>query len=84
MLAETYIFAQAGTESFRTVEFDLPQSTPGILILVLGLTLLFTLTFWTSLRDSRFLKPAWRVVLLLLRVTALVLVLAVLLNPRER
>ena len=82
--AEVFTVAQAGTESFRTIEFDLPESTAGILALVLGLSLLFTVTFWTSLRDSRFLTPVWRGGLLLLRVAVLTLILAVLLNPRER
>lgn len=78
-------FAQATTDdSFRTIEYDLPQSTLGILLLLGGLILLFGLTFRTSFRDSRFLKTPWRIVLLLLRVAVLGLLMFVLLNPRER
>ena len=61
-----FILAQSGTESFRTTEIDLPESTAGILILLLGLAVLFGTSTWTSLRDSRFLKPVWRVLLFLL------------------
>lgn len=78
-------FAQATTDdSFRTIEYDLPQSTLGILLLLGGLVLLFGLTFRTSFRDSRFLRTPWRIVLLLLRVAVLGLLMFVLLNPRER
>ena len=38
--AEVFTVAQAGTESFRTIEFDLPESTAGILALVLDLSCL--------------------------------------------
>lgn len=77
--------AQAVTDdSFRTIEYDLPQSTAGILLLLGGLVLLFGLTFRTSFRDTRFLSTPWRIVLLLLRVAVLGLLMFVLLNPRER
>lgn len=78
------LLAQATNDSFRTIEYDLPQSSVAILILLAGLVLLFGLTFVTSFKDSRFLKTPWRVLLLTLRVTVLALLLLVLLNPRER
>ena len=72
------------SESFRTIEFDLPESTVGILALVAGLVAMFGITAWVSLRDTRFLKGGWRTFLLLLRATVLLLVLMILLNPQER
>jgi hypothetical protein len=78
------ILAQAETQSFRTTELDLPESTAGILLLLGGLVVLFGLATWTSLRDSRFLSVPWRTVLLLLRNAVLILTMLVLLNPRER
>lgn len=77
-------FAQTSNDSFKTIEYDLPQSTAGILLLLGGLVLLFGLTFRTSFRDTRFLTTPWRIVLLLLRVVVLGLLMFVLLNPRER
>lgn len=76
--------AQSDAQSFQTTEFDLPESTLGLLLLAGGLFALFGLTVWTSLRDTRFLKRTWRGGLLLLRAVVLVLVLVVLLNPRQR
>ena len=78
------ILAQAETQSFRTTELDLPESTTGILLLLGGLVVLFGLATWTSLRDSRFLTVPWRTMLLLLRNAVLILTMIVLLNPRER
>ena len=78
------ILAQAETQSFRTTELDLPESTAGILLLLGGLAVLFGLATWTSLRDSRFLSVPWRTLLLLLRSAVLILTMIVLLNPRER
>lgn len=76
--------AQTETESFRTLEFDLPDSSVSILLLLAALVAVFGLTTWTSLRDSRFLKTPWRVALLTLRTLVLLLILFVLLNPRQR
>ncbi len=76
--------AQTETQSFRTLEFDLPESSASILLLLAGLVALFGLTTWTSLRDSRFLKTPWRIALLTLRTLVLFLILFVLLNPRQR
>ncbi len=80
-------FAQAAVgeaESFQTTEFDLPESTFSILLLLVGLVALFGVAIWTSLRDSRFLKTGWRGGLLVLRLLVLVSILVVLLNPRQR
>ena len=76
--------AQSTSDSFRTIEYDLPQSSVGMLLLLVGLILLFGLAFRTSFKDSRFLATPWRILLLVLRVAVLVLVMLVLLNPRER
>lgn len=84
MILRLLSLAQADTQSFQTTEFDLPESTLTILLVLLGLTLLFTLTVRTSLRDSRFLSGGWRFGLLSLRVAAILLLLLVLLNPRQR
>ncbi len=84
MLRTLISLAQSDAQSFQTTEFDLPESTVGLLLLVGGLCALFGLTAWTSLRDTRLLKTPWRGGLLLLRALALVLVLVVLLNPRQR
>ncbi|MEZ6059538.1 MAG: hypothetical protein R3C19_04165 [Planctomycetaceae bacterium] len=80
-------FAQTSafeTEFYRTTEFDLPGSTAGLLALAAGLVVVFGLAIRTSLRDSRFLSNGWRVALLLPRLLVLLLVLAILFNPRQR
>ncbi len=76
--------AQTAPQSFQTTEFDLPESTVGILLLFVGLFALFGVTVRTSLRDSRFLHGGWRATLLSLRTLVLILVLVVFLNPRQR
>ena len=83
MFRGIHLLAQA-SESFETTEYDLPESTVGILLLLGGMLLLFGLASWTSLRDTRFLKTPWRAGLLALRATVLILLLFVLLNPRQR
>ena len=75
---------QIDTQSFQTTEFDLPESTAGILLLFGGLTALIALTVRTSLRDSRFLKRGSRVALLVPRLILLGLVLVIVLNPQKR
>lgn len=78
------VFAQVQTTSFQTTEFDLPETTTGILLVLFGLAALFGLTFWTSLRDTRFLHVGWRTALLTFRCLVLLLALIILLNPRQR
>lgn len=78
------LIAQSGVQSFETTEFSMPESTSGILLSFLGLAIVFGLAVWTSLRDTRFLKRGWRVALLLLRVSVLLAVLAILINPSRR
>lgn len=78
------MLGQTETRSFETTEFDLPDSTFMILTVLLGLAALFFVTVRTSLRDSRFLSQPWRVTLLLLRMTVILLILLVLLNPKQR
>lgn len=75
---------QSATESFEALEFSLPDSAAGLLALFAGLVLLGGLAVRTSLRDSRFLQPGWRTVLLILRLAVLALVVAVFLNPSRR
>lgn len=75
---------QSATESFEALEFSLPDSAAGLLALFAGLVLLGGLAVRTSLRDSRFLQPGWRAVLLILRLVVLALVVAVFLNPSRR
>lgn len=84
MIHRLLFLAQSRTEAFRTTEFELPESTAGILLWSIGLLVLFGLTVRTSLRDSRFLPTRWRTGLLLLRCTVLLFVLLILLNPRQR
>lgn len=83
MNASVNLLAQTA-DSFRTIEYDLPQSTLGILAVIGGLVLLFGLAIRTSLKDSRFLNRGWRGTLLALRLIAYSLILFILLNPRER
>lgn len=83
-MLDRLLLAQSQTESFRTTEFELPESTAAILLWGVGLLVLFGLTVRTSLRDTRFLDVRWRTGLLLLRCSVLLLVLLVLLNPRQR
>ena len=78
------LLGQAPVERFETTEFDFPETTAGLILLLTGLVLLFGLTVHTSLRDSRFLSPLWRGVLLVPRLFVFVLLLFVLLNPRQR
>ena len=84
MSTDLLLLAQSSADSFRTVEYDLPQSTLGILAVLGGLGLLFGLAIRMSLRDSRFLSRGWRGTLLALRLVAYSLILFILLNPRER
>ena len=72
------------TQTFRTTEFDLPESAAGILLLLGGLCLLFYLTIRTSLKDSRFLRTLPRTVLLIPRLLVLCCLLFILLNPQSR
>lgn len=72
------------TQSFQATELDLPESTVGILLLGGLIAVLFGLAFRTSWRDSRFLKTPWRIALLIPRLLVLLLVIAIILNPRQR
>ncbi len=76
--------AVAEVETFQVTELDLPETTAGILLLLGGLTLLFGLTVRISMRDSRFLRRSARLVLLVPRLLALVCLLVIMLNPRQR
>ncbi|MFN5626839.1 MAG: hypothetical protein ACK5DM_23035, partial [Planctomyces sp.] len=72
------------SQTFQTTELDLPESAPGMLLLLSGLAVLFWLTIRTSLRDSRFLRPLSRAVLLIPRLLVLCCLLFILLNPQSR
>lgn len=76
--------AATETQSFHAIELDLPESTPAILLLVAGIAVVLGLAVRTSLRDSRFLSRSWRTILLVPRLLVFVLLLAIVLNPRER
>lgn len=76
--------AQSVSESFQTTEIDLPQSGTSLILWTLGLSGLFALTLWVSLRDTRFLHRGYRIALSALRLTALGLLVFVLVNPRLR
>lgn len=78
------VVAQTATESFEAIEFSLPDSASGMLLLIAGLVVLFGLAVRTSLADSRFLKRGWRVSLLVPRLAVLGLVVAILVNPSRR
>ena len=75
---------QIDTQSFQTTELDLPETTPGILLLVGGLAALIALTVRTSLRDTRFLNRTARIALLVPRLILLTLLLVIVLNPQKR
>lgn len=72
------------TQSFRTTELDLPESTAGILLLLGSIAVLAGLTVRTALKDSRFLKARDRAILLIPRLLLLALVLMIVLNPQRR
>ena len=72
------------SQTFQTTELDLPETATGLLLLLAGLAVLFGLTIRTSLRDSRFLRPVWRAVLLVPRLLVLCSLLFILLNPQTR
>ncbi|MCA9008733.1 MAG: VWA domain-containing protein [Planctomycetaceae bacterium] len=72
------------TQSFRTTELDLPESTAGILLLLGSIAVLAGLTVRTALKDSRFLKARARAILLIPRLLLLALVLMIVLNPQQR
>jgi len=78
------VVAQAATESFEAIEFSLPDSVGGMLALIAGLVVMFGLAVRTSLKDSRFLTPGWRVALLVPRLAALLLIVAIMVNPSRR
>lgn len=69
---------------YRAIEFDLPESTGAILLVLFLLSAIFILTIRTSLRDSRFLSLPIRILILLPRVVVLLFLLLILSNPRER
>ena len=75
---------ESETRSFQSTELDLPESTAGILLALAALAALFTITIRTSLRDSRFLSRFARTALLFPRLLVLLILLAILLNPRSR
>lgn len=83
-LPDLPLVAQSVSESFQTTEIDLPQSGTSLILWTLGLTALFSLSLWVSLRDTRFLKRGYRIVLPALRLTAFALLVFVLVNPRLR
>lgn len=72
------------TQSFRTTELDLPESTAGILLLLGSIAVLVGLTVRTALKDSRFLNARARAILLIPRLLLLALVLMIVLNPQQR
>jgi hypothetical protein len=78
------VIAQSATESFEAIELSLPDSAGGMLALIVGMVVLFGLAVRTSLKDSRFLKPGWRAALLIPRLAALALIVAILVNPSRR
>lgn len=82
--ADSNTTATAEVETFQVTELDLPETTSGILVLLIGLTALFGLTIRTSLRDSRFLRRSSQWTLLVPRLLVLICVLAIMLNPRQR
>jgi hypothetical protein len=84
LLHTVFTVAQTSDQTFQATEYDLPETTAGILLTVIGLTVLFGLACRTSLRDSRFLSRPWRGALLTLRVVVLLLLIVVLVNPRNR
>ena len=78
------VVAQTATESFEAIEFGLPESAGGMLVLIAGLVVLVGLAVRTSLKDSRFLSRGWRVTLLVPRLAVLAIVVAILVNPSRR
>lgn len=80
----TVVVAQTATESFKTIEFTLPESVAGMFVLLAGLVVLFGLAVRTSLKDSRFLKTGWRVALLIPRLVVLGMLIAIVVNPSQR
>jgi len=84
MIHSANMIAQTATESFEAIELSIPDSAGGMLALVAGLTFLLGLVVRTSLKDSRFLKPAWRAALLVPRLLVLGLILAIVINPSRR
>ena len=76
--------AQATTESYETIEYALPDSAEGLLLLMVSFAALITLVARTSLRDTRFLRRGWRVVLLIPRLIVLLLIAGIVLNPSRR
>ncbi len=84
MIDATTTGLEVESQSFQTTEFDLPESSTGMLLLFAGLAALFGLTVRTALRDSRFLTRLHRAVLLIPRLLVLVLVLVIALNPQRR
>ena len=64
------------SQLFQTTELDLPVSTGGILLLLGSVAVLAALTVRMALRDSRFLKPRDRAILLIPRMLVLALVMA--------
>jgi hypothetical protein len=75
---------QVDTQSFRTIELDIPESSGGILLLAACVAAVIGLTIRTSYRDSRFLKRWVRLALLIPRLLLLALLFVIVLNPQQR
>ncbi|MCA9061530.1 MAG: hypothetical protein KDA96_00645 [Planctomycetaceae bacterium] len=76
--------SQSDTTSFQATEFDLPESTAGILLMSAILIGVSAVVIRTSLRDSRFLTTFQRILLLVPRLCVLAIVLLIALNPQQR
>jgi len=83
-LLTSLILAQSGTSAFRAVEYDLPETPLQWLVYAGGFALLALIGLRVQFKDTAELKPFWRAWLLLLRVTVLVGIAAIALNPQER
>ena len=78
----TGLLAQTG--SFTTTEVDIPESLPILLACAVAVALLIGFVWLVYKRDAARLGWGWRLWLMLLRVGALVGLIAIMLNPHER
>ena len=76
--------AVESTATLTSREFDLPQSPLGWLILLGGCLAILVWVVWLYLRDTHELSAGWKLWLTLLRLSVLVGLLIVALNPSDR